>query len=88
MLTAVGESTQVTIQYRLPQKIRVGGFWHTSDHYSFLLQKQSGIDMLVDHELVLPQNIKIHSTYPDSQPFNAPFVLNADHFSGAVFEQS
>ncbi len=43
MITGVGESSTVTLQYRLPFKISGGTWLHPTDQYQLLVQKQPGL---------------------------------------------
>lgn len=63
-----GESQTVTIRYRLPQQIHVGGFINTTDTYSLYVQSQPGThSSAFIHTVALPEKMKLRWASADAQ---------------------
>ncbi|OGY88350.1 MAG: hypothetical protein A2233_01225 [Candidatus Kerfeldbacteria bacterium RIFOXYA2_FULL_38_24] len=84
IITEVGGSSSVTITYQLPFKIETGKLFKSSDHYSFFLQKQPGLDLLVDYDLILPSSWQVAFSYPQDFQAHSQFKLEKDYFSGIL----
>lgn len=87
MITERGKSSRVTIEYTLPMKLHIGGVWNATDHYSLLIQKQSGLNMVVRHSLELPDSTIVEYSYPDAGNTEKQFKLESDYFTGVVLSE-
>lgn len=78
--TKPGQSTNVTISYKLPFKLNPDGGWFgSSDTYSLMLQKQPGsFDPYVALSMDLPDTVKVVSAEPEGAAASVGFVLNQD----------
>ncbi len=89
MQTPVGESSTVTITYRLPFKIDVMSLWNQTDRYSLLWQKQPGSwPTYTESSMSLPENMRISRLYPPDYTGTIAMVLEEDLFAGMVIERN
>ena len=66
MITDVGESATVTVKYRLPFKVEMGKWFHPTDRYEILIQKQPGMrDPYVVSSVMLPSTMEASAWYPE-----------------------
>ncbi len=87
MLTPYGESSIVSITYKLPFTIQVGGFWQDSDRYSLLIQKQPGsFDTLFISDVDLPSNMETVLSYPGDYSGGIQTIIEQDLFVGMVLK--
>jgi hypothetical protein len=88
MQTESGESTTVTLSYRLPFTLETNGFWDTVDHYSLLVQKQPGsFGDFFTSDVIVPANAQILRTYPSEYTGSVQTVLKEDLFVGVIVAQ-
>ncbi|MBI2411295.1 MAG: DUF4012 domain-containing protein [Candidatus Kerfeldbacteria bacterium] len=88
MQTPLNDSSTVVIQYTLPFSISLGRFWHHTDQYSLLVQKQPGINMLFSSTLNLPDDMRIDRSYPEDYTGKNTTLLEEDLFTGVILERS
>ncbi len=66
MITNVGESSTVTLTYRLPFRVTMGKWFHPTDQYELFVQKQPGLrDPYVVSAVHLPDNFTASAWYPE-----------------------
>lgn len=87
MLTPVGGSSSITIQYTLPFSVSVDGFFNSTDQYSLLMQKQAGVDMLFEQDIRVPDTLSVRRIYPAGDELQHQQVLTQDIFRGIVFTE-
>lgn len=74
-----GESTTVSISYKLPFTVQASGWFEKTAAYSLLLQKQPGsFDPYVAFSLDLPDNLQVTSATPENAGASVGFVLDQD----------
>lgn len=101
MRTSVGESTTVSLTYRIPQRISTSGFWKSFDSYALHVQKQPGMSApFFVHNLVLPGAYEATAVYPEAtetsttageQPVSSTsqqVLLTDDYVTGAVIQSA
>lgn len=78
--TKPGQSTSVTISYKLPFQLKPdGGWFDESDYYSLFIQKQPGsFDPYVALSMDLPDGVKVLDSDPVGAAASVGFVLNQD----------
>ncbi len=87
--TPVGESSTVTIRYRLPFRIDVDSLWQQSDRYSLLVQKQPGsFGNFFISKIELPDEMEATRWYPPGYNGSTQLVLDQDYFAVLVIERS
>ncbi len=82
MLTSVGESSTVSVKYRLPFKIAMGKWFHPTARYELLIQKQPGMrDPYVTTAVQLPDTFYPQAWYPvtDAESDSADATVNTNH---------
>lgn len=78
--TKPGQSTSVTISYKLPFQLNPhGGWFGQSDQYSLLIQKQPGsFDPYVALSMDLPDSVRVAGAEPEGAAASLGFVLTQD----------
>lgn len=87
--TVPGQSTIVTVSYRLPFRFDVGGgLFRSTDQYTLLIQKQPGsFDPYVVHSMDLPDSMRMRSESPTGAASSAGFVLDHDQLLEVVLTE-
>ncbi|PIW37229.1 MAG: hypothetical protein COW24_01310 [Candidatus Kerfeldbacteria bacterium CG15_BIG_FIL_POST_REV_8_21_14_020_45_12] len=89
VVTSPGESSTVSLEYRLPFTLVNDQLWSSADHYSLLVQKQPGsFGDFLSTTIKLPDNMKSIEYYPESFTGSADVVLSEDYFTGVVLQQA
>lgn len=86
--TRPGETSRVTITYRLPFTLQPADIFQPTDYYSLLVQKQPGsFDPLLLTQLSYPANYTAHWSYPNpTAQLNQ--ALTRDAFTAVVLEKN
>ncbi len=89
MVTPVGQSSTISVEYRLPFSIEVGQSWNTSDRYSLLVQKQPGsFGSFLTTKIEFPDNLQPVEFYPQGFTGSAEVLLTQDYFTGTVVQST
>lgn len=92
--TEPGKSSQVSITYQLPFKIKPTGLFTKTDSYNLFVQKQAGTKGSVfTSEITFPEKYGVLWQYPETDSLQVSSgvakyteVLNADHYLGFVLK--
>lgn len=88
-----GTSATATLRYRLPFRLKVGGFWDRSDRYQLLIQKQAGAQpTAIDVSIRLPSNLDVLAFAPEGWKAEGGTlrirpILDSDRRFGFVVKQ-
>jgi len=95
VVTEPGKSSQVSVTYRLPFKIKPEGLFERSASYSLFVQKQPGTKgSIFTSQITYHSNYQILWQYPPADSFKftkgqgeITTMLDTDHYLGFVLEQ-
>lgn len=83
--TRPGETSLVTLQYRLPFTLQLSGLLSSADYYGLLVQKQPGsFDPLIITSVNVPDQVQVVWSYPAASNGVLHTSLTQDQYSGLV----